>query len=118
MAMPKTAMNKYRGLISRQNNIRTAWKFFYIQPKTITHFMQKGTHQFFRLGILPFHLRHVTAALFRADFIHKGNICRKTSFCQRRLLTIKNAKADQPRAKHVPYILRRCRGSYRDFSVS
>jgi hypothetical protein len=67
MSVPKTAMDKNRGLPGGENKIGRTWKIFAMKRKTITEPVQYTTDFNFGRRVFSFYARHDEAS---ADFTY------------------------------------------------
>ncbi len=67
MPMPKTAMNEYNHLVSRQYDIGRAGQITDMQSVTEPHSMDYLAYDYFRLGVAARNSRHNPASFFLAE---------------------------------------------------
>lgn len=68
MPVPEAAVNENRGLILRENDVRSARQITAVQAETVTEPVQRPPHRNFRLSVFTFHARHQARTL-RGDVV-------------------------------------------------
>jgi len=69
--MPKAAMHENNGIEFLKKNVRIPPDAVLMQTKSISKRMKARSHPPFGAGILPLDCRHVLAAPYLADGIHR-----------------------------------------------
>ena len=69
MSVPEATVDKYYGIIFRQNNVWFSRQVFDMQPESISGSVESGPDSNFRLGVLRPDSGHVPASFFFCESI-------------------------------------------------